>query len=228
MMDEAQIREIVRRVTERVLGQMIAEGLFLPNQNGTLVIVPNYIPEPALLNKYIKDRFSSGVTYALFEHSAGLNPEGDTVSATERDTQQQLLSMLKFYEHVVLAMPSLHLLERIANGEDTGAAEQLVLRSILLNQKVTIILDYTPPKFKRGAFFEKLVNSITALRDMGVEIISLTPKLIPADEGLELVTEHEVLEAYQNGYCTVKCAKHALITPLARDKANELGVSIEG
>ena len=228
MLSEAQIREIVRQVTGRVLSRLTAEGLFQPEQDGTLVVVPNFIPEPALLNEYLKQYGSSGVTCALLEPSGGLNLAFNTIPAAEREQQQSLLASLKFYERVVLAMPTLQLLGRIANGADTGFAEQLILKAILLDRKVTVALDYTPPKFRRGTFFESVVGSITALKDMGVEVVSLTQKLKPAEIGFALVTETEVLEAYQYGDRSVKCAKGAVVTPLARDKANELGVTIEG
>lgn len=228
MIDEAQLREIIRRVTGHVLERLMAEGLFLPDQNGALVVVPNYNPESGLLNKYLKKRFASGVTCALLERSAGLDPEFHTVYAAQRDEQQRLLSMLKFYEHVVLAMPSLQLLHRIANGEDSGFTEQLVLRAILLEKKVTVVLDYQPPKFKRGTFFESVVSAISALKDMGVEIVSLVPTLRPADPDCELVTEDKILQAYLYGDRSIQCAKGAIVTPLAKDKANELGVTIEG
>ena len=42
-----------------------------------------------------------------------------------------------------------------------------------------------------------------------------------------LVTENEVKAAYDDGSMRVLCEKDAIITPLARDKANELGVSID-
>ena len=228
MIDEAQIKEIVRRVTELVLGRMMAEGLFLPQQNGALVMIPNVIPEPALLNKYLNNRFSTGVSCALFEPCSGLDPAFRTMHAVQREEQQLLLSGLKFYEHIVLAMPTLQLLNRIANGEDSGLMEQLVLRAILLEKKVTVVLDYQPPKFKRGTFFESVVSSITALKDMGVEIVSLVPMLKPADPASELVTEDTILQAYLYGDRSIQCAKGAIVTPLAKDKANELGVTIEG
>jgi hypothetical protein len=228
MIDEAQTREIIRRVTECVLERLMAEGLFLPDQNGALVIVPNFNPEPALLNKYLKDRFPIGVTCALFEQIAALDPEFHTVYATQQDKQRGLLSMLKFYEHIVLTMPSLQLLNRIANGEDSGFTEQLVLRAILLEKKVTVVLDYQPPKFKRGTFFENIVSAITALKDMGVEIVSLAPTLKPADSICELVTEDKIQQVYLYGDRSIQCAKGAIVTPLAKDKANELGVTIEG
>lgn len=228
MIDEAQTREIIRRVTERVLERLMAEGLFLPHQTGALVLVQNFVPETALLNKYLKDRFPSGVTCAVPENFAGLDPEFHTICAAQRDEQQRLFSSLKFYEHIVLAMPSLQLLNRIANGEDSGFLEQLVLRAILLEKNVTVVLDYQPPKFKRGTFFESVVNSITALRDMNVEIVSLVPTLRQADPGCELVTEDKILQAYLYGDRSVQCARGAIVTPLAKDKANELGVTIEG
>ena len=227
MVDEAQIRQIVRRITERVLERLMAQGLFLPEQNGALVVIPNFLPEPALLNAYLKEQFPNGVACAVLESSASLDPSFERIDATTREAQQPLLASLKFYNRVVLAMPTLQLLGRIANGEDAGFAEQLMLRAILLEKKVTVVLDYTPPKFKRGTFFESLVGSITALQDMGVEIVSLTPKLKPADSGCELVTEDEVMQAFAYGDRSIHCAKGAIVTPLARDKANELGVTIE-
>ena len=226
-MDEAQIRQIVRRITERVLERLMAQGLFLPEQNGALVVIPNFLPESALLYSYLKQQFPNGVACAVLEPSVALDPSFERIEATTREAQQPLLSSLKFYDRVVLAMPTLQLLGRIANGEDAGFAEQLMLRAILLEKKVSVVLDYTPPKFKRGTFFEGLVGSITALQDMGVEVVSLTPRLKPAETGFELVTEQEVLAAYQYGDRFVKCAKGAVITPLAKDKANELGVSIQ-
>jgi hypothetical protein len=225
--DEAKLKDIIRRVTERVLERLMAEGIFLPEQNGALVVVPNFIPEIASLNEYLKKRFPSGVTCALFDPSVAMDPSFCCADASGEEQQRRLLSSLKFYEHIVLAMPSLQLLERVASGEDSGAAEQLILRSILLGKKVTLLLDYTPPKFKRGTFFEKMADSISALTDMGVEIVSIVPKLRPAETGCELVTEDEVAEAFRYGERTIRCAKGAVVTPLARDKANELGVTIE-
>ena len=225
-MDEAQIRQIVRSITERVLERLMAEGLFLPEQNGALVVIPNFLPEPALFSAYLKNEFPNGVACAVLEPALALDPSFERIDAHTREAQQHVLSSLKFYERVVLAMPTLQLLGRIANGEDAGFAEQLMLRAILLEKKVSVVLDYTPPKFKRGTFFEGLVGSITALMDMGVEMVSLTPKLKPTEVGFELVTEQEVLEAYQYGDRIVRCAKGAVITPLAKDKANELGVTI--
>jgi hypothetical protein len=227
MVDEAQIRQIVRKITERVLERLMAQGLFLPEQNGALVVIPNFLPESALLFAYLKQQFPNGVACAVLEPSVQLDSAFERIDATTREAQQHVLSSLKFYHRVVLAMPTLQLLGRISNGEDAGFAEQLMLRAILLEKKVSVVLDYTPPKFKRGTFFEGLVGSITALQDMGVEMVSLTPQLKPAETGFELVTEQEVLAAYQYGDRFVKCAKGALVTPLARDKANELGVSIQ-
>ena len=225
-MDEAQIRQIVRSITERVLERLMAEGLFLPEQNGALVVIPNFLPESALLFAYLKQQFPNGVACAVLEPSVQLDSSFERIDATTREAQQHVLSSLKFYDRVVLAMPTLQLLGRISSGEDAGFAEQLILRAILLEKKVSVVLDYTPPKFKRGTFFEGLVGSITALQDMGVEVVSLTPQLKPAETGFELVTEQEVLAAYQYGDRFVKCAKGAVITPLAKDKANELGVTI--
>jgi hypothetical protein len=102
-----------------------------------------------------------------------------------------------------------------------------MLRAILLGKKVTVVLDYMPPQFKRGTFFENLLSAIGALKDMGVEIVSLVPSLKKPVTEYSLVTENEVISAHEGGECTVRCAKGAIVTPLARDKAKELGITIE-
>jgi hypothetical protein len=226
--DEAKIREIIRRVTERVLERLMAEGIFQPDQCGTLVIVPDFIPEAMLLDEYLKKRFPAGITCALLEPAIALDPAFERIDATGREAQRELLASVKFYERVVLAMPAQQMLRRIAHGEDAGFAGQMILRAILLQKKVTVLLDYDPPKFRRGTFFEELGSAIAALRDMGTEVVSLVPTLRQADSGCELLTEDEVLQAYANGDRSIRCAKGAIVTPLAKDKANELGIAIEG
>lgn len=47
------------------------------------------------------------------------------------------------------------------------------------------------------------------------------------DEPLSLITEEEVKQAAKCGQSMVKAAQRAIITPLARDTARELGISIE-
>ena len=226
-MEEAQLRYIIRRITEQVIDRLIAEGKYLPESNGVLTLVPNYETEAASLNIYLKDNYPSRVTCALFEEINSLDKTFEILSAVKKEQQQQLLSSLKFYKDVVLAMPALGLLKRIAEGDDTGLVEQIILRAILLGKKVTVVLDYIPPKFKRGTFFENILNAISALKDMGVEIVSLQPSLKNPLKEYCLVTEAEVISAHQSGEFTVRCAKGAIVTPLANDKAKEFGITIE-
>ena len=63
---------------------------------------------------------------------------------------------------------------------------------------------------------------------MGVKVIAYRPAQEFGEVIREaLVTENEVKAAYDDGSMRVLCEKDAIITPLARDKANELGVSID-
>lgn len=226
-MEEAQLKYIIRKITEQVMNRLIAEGKYIPESDGVLTVVPNFITEVASLNIYLKEHYHATITCALFEEVSSLDRTFEIINTAKKEQQQQLLASLKFYNEVVLAMPALSLLKRIAEGDDTGLVEQIILRAILLEKKVTVVLDYVPPKFKRGTFFESILNAINALEDMGVEIVSLQSSLKSPLKEYCLVTEAEVISAHQSGELTVRCAKGAIITPLAKDKAKELGITIE-
>lgn len=225
-MEETQLKNIVRRITQQVIERLIAEGKFIPEQYGVLAIVPNFIPEPASLTKYLRETYQSCITCALFE-DVKLDKAFETVSVSDKEQQQLLLSSLKYYNNIVLAMPAVGLLKKIAQGDDTGFVEQLVLRSILLGKSVTVILDYIPPKFKRGTFFESIIDAIDALKDMGAEIVSLQAPVKRPRREYSFVTETEVITAHENGEPAVICTSGAIVTPLAIDKAKELDVTIE-
>ena len=48
-----------------------------------------------------------------------------------------------------------------------------------------------------------------------------------AEKKVSLITEVEVIDAYNAGRKTISSENDAIITPLARDKANELKINIE-
>jgi hypothetical protein len=46
-------------------------------------------------------------------------------------------------------------------------------------------------------------------------------------EGLPLVTEADVIEAWRNRKTEIRRARGAIVTPAARDKSGELGIRID-
>ena len=130
-------------------------------------------------------------------------------------------------ETVLLLSPRTSTLSRLAKGEDEGLLEDLVLRTLLWGKDVHIWLDFQPMRFKRNTFFEKVLDAIEALEDMGVTVIAFdwTAEL-GSKPLLTLVTERDMMDAGQAGAQELRCASNAIITPSALDKAAELNIRI--
>jgi len=60
-----------------------------------------------------------------------------------------------------------------------------------------------------------------------IEINTLKTEVQTSRETMELVTEWEVREAHKAGKKAIQLSQKGIVTPLARDTASELGITIE-
>ena len=124
----------------------------------------------------------------------------------------------------MLVAPDLKLLAAVAQGDTGLPAADIFIRALLGGKKTTVLLDFEPPRFKRGTLFEKAADAADALRGMGADVIYLGAA---SEEGLKLIIEHEVSEAESRGIASIRSAPGAIITPLARDAAKDKGIAID-
>lgn len=194
------------------------------NVSGTVAIVSSYVPSPKTALEFMDVNFGDEVKYITFgtEFSAGIR---HSLNGDETP-QSQILGMIAETANLVVVTPKIQMLSKIAEGDDSGFIEHLIMRALLWGRKVTLLLDFTPPRFRRNTFYEKVVTVIETLRDMGITVRSYNVKEEDDDKGLSLVTEREIEEAFGNKKTSVKTKAGAIITPLARDKARELDIKI--
>ena len=62
---------------------------------------------------------------------------------------------------------------------------------------------------------------------MGVSVFTYSCIRTAGPEAVSLVTESNVASAYGDGKAKITCARGAIITPAARDRAKELGIKID-
>jgi hypothetical protein len=217
-MENEVVGLIVREVLARIKTAAPAR------ETGTLAIVGWHAAAPQIAADTLQKSFT-GVKYAVLE--PGFEASGIERLTGEELLQANLLSRTAGCENIVLVAPPLWLLSNIANGLDSGFVEYLALRSILWGKKVHVLLDFEIPRFKRNTFFEKLSDTASALTDMGVQIMHYGCFSRVQDEKLSLVTEKEVAEAHRQGADRIACAKGAIVTPAARDRAAELKIKID-
>ncbi len=220
--DERELKETIGRIAEQVLHRMLGPE---KTEAGALVLAPTFVPDAGPMKEYLKEKYKDNVTIAG-EGAAVLGGEFKTISIETQQERQRLMGSLKNYKDIVLATPPLWMLKNIAAGDDRGFLEQAVMRSLLWEKKVSVVLDFGKPKFRRGTFFENLSDALSAIEEMGAGVVSLKLSVGKPEGELPLVTEAEVTDAHKQGKERIRCTAGAIVTPLARDMAKELGVEI--
>lgn len=224
-------QDMIRLITEEVLRRIEAMGGLTKLKRSqaktrVLVLIPSFVADEAALISYLKRTYQEPVTCILWENAVLKDASFMTIKFQAGVDETQLMASLHQYGEIVLAIPPITLLKNIASGDDSNFIEQLVMRAILWEKKVSCVLDYTMPKFKRSTMFEGLCDALDALKDMGVKVVSAAPGAQNAKDGLSLVTEIDVEAAYKKAGTSVRALSGAIITPLARDKAKELNIEI--
>jgi len=224
-------QDLVRLITQEVIKRLAKmDGLSKIKSSqvtaGTLVLIPSYVADETALKSYLKSTCQEPVTCALWGNAV-LNDTDFTQIKVQSDADEiKLMASLSKYSEIVLATPPIGLLKKIASADDSGFIEQLVMRAILWEKKVSCVLDYMMPRFKRNTIFEVICDTLDALKEMGVKVVSVAPDTHKETDALALVTETEVLDTHKNGGTSIRMLSGAIVTPLAKDRAKELNISI--
>jgi hypothetical protein len=193
------------------------------NVSGTVVLMTSQIPSPASAMSKLKESFGGELSFIDF--GVKIPFALPNVIDAGKEPEERVTETVASAAGIVLLAPKIGLLDSIAKGDDRDFVPHLVIRSLLWGRDVSVLLDFEPPRFRRNTFFEKLVDTLATLQDMGVRL--LTYKCAQkGDEGLRLVTEADVTEAWRNHKTEIRRAPGAIITPAAKDKAKELGIRL--
>ena len=220
-MDDLLIQIIADEVIRRIEEQSGLEA----EKSETLVMLASQIVWDKAAMEALREKFSGKIHFAVLGRSFDA-PDADTVFV-ENDGIKNLLTLAAESEDIVLMAPGIAQIENIAYGREGGKAEEVLLRSVLWGKKTHVLLDFTPPRFKRGTFFEKVGDALDALADMGVSVSTYSCIRPAYPEAFALVTENDVVQAAENGKFEIPCERGAIITPSARDKAREMNIKID-
>jgi hypothetical protein len=221
--DENELKSIIRRIAERIIREMLAPE---KTERGALALVPAFVPDAVPVLQYLKEKCGAEAACAG-EGAEALDGTLRRIASQTPQDRQRLMSRLKGFKDIVLVCPPLWMLKSIASGDDRGFFEQAVMRSLLWHKNVTVLLDFEKPGFGRSEFFQQIGDALKALEDMGAKVVSLKLSVCKPEDELALVTEAEVRDAHGSGRGRIRCADGAIVTPLARDAARELGMEID-
>ncbi len=224
--DPAKLQSIISELVAQTVARLDDNGEKNVNAYETaLILLPKYVSEPKLLADYIEKTFQNA-RYIIPEGSQpGQGLQGFTIE--DEGSKQEVMASLGSYQSIVLAFPSVYVVKKIAGGEDEGFAEAVVTKALLKNKNVVIILDFSLQPASQGKWLKSIFSAVKDLEEAGAEFVTLSCTCEDEQNALELVTEADVTRIYDSGSRTIHCKKGAVVTPLAKDMANELGLTIE-
>jgi hypothetical protein len=214
-LDEKQLKELIKRIVLEVIRRLTGFG-----ECRAIALVPGYSAYTAEAAEYLSGKSACGALFGDAEPLADI----DSKRVETADDKKALMRTMRDAEEVVLVAPSMSLLTAVAQGDDTHFEAVIFEKALLDGKKATVLLDFQPPRFRRGTLYEKVISAVDAVRDMGAEVVYLGVK---PEDGYALITEFEVNEAAKRGIARLQCAPGAIVTPLARDAAAEKGVAID-
>ena len=227
-LNDEQLTALVAKVVGEVMKRIQFETMNDETVTGTVAVFTSFVPSKKACSNALTERYGSGIDCALLGEAEFDMAGFLKMKVSTKEDEQILIERLARTANVVLVTPSLSLLYRLAAGDDSGIAETSVLRPLLWGRKVSVLLDFDVPRFKRATFFEKVVDALDVLTNMGVSVISYNPASEKEEEKrLSLITETQVREAAEDGSFRILCANDAIVTPLAKEKAEELGVALD-
>jgi hypothetical protein len=225
-LSEREIGLIIERVKQEVEEKTNTKAVCISSA-GTKVLIPSFVPSPEKAIAAIATHYGNDFEL-VFLSPAVFQANGSQSRKIDWKTQpNELVDLLVNAKTVVLLAPSTGLLRRIGSGQEEEGVGELLLRRILWGKPFDVVMDFAPPKFRRGTYYAQIAEAIDALCSMGVRFTAYQPTNGPAKDACTLLTEQDVVDAKRNGCKTVTCTKDAIITPLAVDTARELQINIE-
>ena len=224
---DGKIDELINSVIDRVLSKLERDIPQNEEVKGTLAIITTYVPSPQSALKAIAREYGEDVECALLD-GADFDAYGFTKTRVyDAEGQNQLVQVAAEKGRIVLVTPKISLLERIAQGDDGGIVEYIVLRALLWGRRISLLLDFEKPRFKRNTFFEKIGEILDSLTVMGIETTAYSCSHEKERIQHTLVTEREILDASSRGETALLLCPGAIVTPLAREKASELHIRLD-
>jgi len=152
------------------------------------------------------------------------------------DAVPGILHRLHEYRMVVVPAVGFHTVRAIAELRDEDPFAQLVLQALLRGLKVVMLTDALVPAQREGASvapglraaaevnLKKLLAYNIVLVRLDEIGTAVAEKKVPSSK--DLITEQDIIDLKNGDVTGLRVPPKTIVTPLARDKAKELGITI--
>lgn len=238
---ETLVKKVTCEVLNRIMMQPVNEagriGNGFKSGHRLLVLVPRYainLPEylEYLSCKHPQSILMLGCMGGVSKSFREMKQVEKIVDISDEGSLQGILDGFSTFEAVYCISPGIKLLENITQYNDTGFIENILVQSLLCQKPAGILMDYDAQRLS-GGISKKVRELTSAITDMGITVEKVCKEENgSADQpvkgkGSELITEKDIDEMSKKGIKEISSSKGCIITPLARDRAKEVGINIK-
>ncbi|MHB1394528.1 MAG: hypothetical protein ACYCYE_15940 [Clostridia bacterium] len=182
--------------------------------------------------KYIKNSYSGyELTLAAFRKVDDINLQHvkQILNLNEEAARENLTSTINKFDELCFLSPGLKQMQALVVGDDSGYFESLVIYSLLHKKKTVFLLDYKVDNLPSNSFTRKIKSLLGSISEMGI-FVDILGQAIEKETEIplkhkKLITQKDVEDIYKSGTKEIFCEKGCIITPLAKDRAKEMGVN---
>ncbi len=239
-MTDKDMEAIIRKATENVLCRLTAQpphgakaGDRYVREGKLLVVIPDVPGDLTGFINYIGKKYDVyELTLCSYKNADGFSAirSRSVTDLKDAAARQKLALSINNFEKVVLVSPGIKLMKAITEGDDAGYIESLVIYSLIHGKEVDFLIDFCIKDLPANSFFKNLAIMLDSVASMGIQISEIFGGQDKSEGALlkdrELITEKRIEELWQSGFKSLRCGRECILTPLAKDRAKELGIEI--
>ena len=187
-----------------------------------LVLVPSDLADSSIVRRYLESL------------PGDLNLTRQLIAVNHDQLPGSSQPDLSGFGEIICLLPPLYALAKTIAGDDSDFCANILIRAAMIGKPVRILINadfcsISGPQ-KRGRFFDNIRSLLDDITAIGFTVGYLGDRTeVPQSSDLNdlLVTEKLVVDQYRAGCRQIRINSQSIITPLARDKAAELKMTIE-
>lgn len=238
---EKELESLIKRITSEIVSKIMQQ----PSQiercidasdlkaKQLLIIISDTVMNQSELIKHAESRYSGyQLTIAAFKRidDTSLQHAKGILNLNDELVRKNLANTINNFEELCFLSPGLKQMQALAAGDDSGYFESLVIYSLLHKKKTVFLLDYEVESLPSNSFVKKIKGLFGSISEMGISIDVLRydneKKADALTEHKKLITQKDIEDICKSGAKDIFCEKGCIITPLAKDRAKEMGINI--
>lgn len=238
-----ELESIVANITREVLSRVMLqtnEEIKMKSQDTTmekkqiLVLIPYYAINVNEQLEYITQKNEDCKLLIIDNQyveqaSYKLNGDMEPVRIKSDLEKQKIINSFNKLEAVYCISPGIKLMEAIANMDDRDFIEHIVINSLLHKKHVNLLFDYNIDDLGVNRLTQKARELINNIISMGACVETTFPedsRNTGSKSEKGLISEKDIDEMKNEGRNAIYCQKGCIITPLALDRAKEVGITV--